>query len=302
MSEIRVVTEPAVICIARSVVDTTGLNSFREFVQEYRRDRLSPDGSLALHSGEVPYTEPVADLDLLPELAGRVCYYSFGEKMGRKQNDKYLENCAQHPAVFYHGKLTLFIGNISLRVGEELIRHHVGADKQYEGNPCKESMRYVEHSGVYVATPGDCATPESLAAFTADMQAAHDRYLSARDFMLEEDRGIHLRERLATLRKPHGLIEGGCYGESPRPDAISRSMARKRVNERASGRLSRQAACSLMLTMNLVSLAKLLKERCNLKELDVNHPADLEFQRLALRMLQVAREVAPNSMDVLLGK
>jgi thymidylate synthase (FAD) len=86
---------------------------------------------------------------LIPELAGRICYMSFGDKQGRKQNDKYLSNIIKvgHGSVLEHTVYSLLLTGISRSLTHELVRHRAGfAYSQL-------SQRYVDESEANFIVP-----------------------------------------------------------------------------------------------------------------------------------------------------
>lgn len=97
--------------------------------------------------------EWVTDTDvpaqLIPELAGRICYMSFGDRQGRKQNDKYLSNIigVGHGSVLEHSVYSLLLTGISRSLTHELVRHRAGfAYSQL-------SQRYVDESEANFIVP-----------------------------------------------------------------------------------------------------------------------------------------------------
>lgn len=84
-------------------------------------------------------------LDLLPEIAGRLCYRSFKPGLNpnvtkiRTDSKKYLENILKkkHGSVLEHGSITFLFKNISRVFTHELVRHRAGCAIS------QESLRYV---------------------------------------------------------------------------------------------------------------------------------------------------------------
>jgi thymidylate synthase (FAD) len=101
----------------------------------------------------------------IPELAGRVCYMSFGEKQGRKDNASYLSHIMEvgHGSVLEHAVFSLLLTGVSRSLTHELVRHRAGfAYSQL-------SQRYVDESEAQFVIPpavqGDAALEKSLKEF-----------------------------------------------------------------------------------------------------------------------------------------
>jgi thymidylate synthase (FAD) len=198
-------------------------------------------------------TRQITDNELLVELSGRLCYYSFGAKAGTPDNAGYIANTQlgqiPHKSLMYHPKMTFFLSGISRRLTHELIRHYVGADRDEEGSPSQESTRYVEHPGWFVVHPWVYHSEADTSFFQDSMLAAYNNYRAY----------IHQQEH--NYREMH-------EGKDPK------GLNRKRIYEAASSFLPHSAMTSLVWTTNPEALKKLFLER-------TNEYADLEFQRLA---------------------
>ncbi|MCB9893230.1 MAG: FAD-dependent thymidylate synthase [Planctomycetes bacterium] len=101
----------------------------------------------------------------IPELAGRVCYMSFGEKQGRKDNASYLGHIMQvgHGSVLEHAVFSLLLTGVSRSLTHELVRHRAGfAYSQL-------SQRYVDETEAQFVIPpavqGDAALEKLLKDF-----------------------------------------------------------------------------------------------------------------------------------------
>ena len=93
----------------------------------------------------------------IPELAGRICYMSFGGKQGRKDNASYLSNIigVGHGSVLEHAVFSLLLTGISRSLTHELVRHRAGfAYSQL-------SQRYVDETEAqFVVPPAVQGDPE----------------------------------------------------------------------------------------------------------------------------------------------
>ena len=89
--------------------------------------------------------EKYDDLDVLPEIAGRLCYRSFAPGLNpnvtkiRTDSKKYIENILKqgHGSVLEHESITFIFRNVSRVFTHELITHRPGCAKS------QESLRYV---------------------------------------------------------------------------------------------------------------------------------------------------------------
>jgi len=259
---ITLVDEPFVTCIGAMQLQPEGLVEMTEWVKSRIPEAGVRNGHDLWGTGRDIHDEDASDNELLVELAGRKCYNSFGDKAGQKDNHSYCANLIgkpgriPHASVFYHAKLSFFVANISRRVGLELIRHYVGADRDLEGSPSQESTRYTHHPGWFTVHPRH----HDVKLFADGMQISYDHYLQ----YIEQEFAAHLEE----------------YGKE------AKGMARKRIYEAAAQFLPNAAETSLVWTSNPVALAKMFKER-------TNEASDLEFQRLARKWEKVAHAKAP---------
>lgn len=101
----------------------------------------------------------------IPELAGRVCYMSFGEKQGRKDNKSYLGHILEvgHGSVLEHTVFSLMFTGVSRSLTHELIRHRAGFGYS------QLSQRYVDETDANFVLPpairGDAALEQILRDF-----------------------------------------------------------------------------------------------------------------------------------------
>jgi thymidylate synthase (FAD) len=128
----------------------------------------------------------------IPELAGRVCYMSFGEKQGRKDNASYLGHIMEvgHGSVLEHAVFSLLITGVSRSLTHELVSHRAGfAYSQL-------SQRYVDETEAQFVIPpavqGDAGLEKTLKEFC-------DASLKAYAELTEK-----LAEKYAT---PAGLVD-----------------------------------------------------------------------------------------------
>lgn len=268
--------EPTIAVLAEQRIDWFGAQEMAEWVRAHRPECLpeewdAPRGP-AYPEAEVeqqartlfPHKDDVSDNELLVELAGRKCYDSFGLKAGKKSNAEYIAHTQsgdiKHASIMYHAKMTFFIGGVSRRVSQEMMRNYVGSDRDQEGSPSQESSRFTHHAGRFVAHPRllEPGNEAELKHWKADVQDGYSHYVG------------YIERQFAAYEQEHGEP---CKG-----------MARKRVYESAIGRMPWDFETSYIWTTNPVAMAKFFRERCD-------DASDLEMQRFAKkwRALSVAR-------------
>ena len=118
-------------------------------VSRFIEDEMLPPGC-AYH------VEPASDAEILAELAGRICYMSFGK--GRKSTGEFLANITaqKHFSVMEHANWTFIITGVSRSLTHELVRHRHLSYSQL-------SQRYVDESEVTFVQPA--GIPDSGEAY-----------------------------------------------------------------------------------------------------------------------------------------
>jgi thymidylate synthase (FAD) len=151
----RVITQPCVYVVGRSQIDTPAVQQF-------------------LDDEETAWiTDTENGTELLSELAGRLCYMSFGERQGRKSNRDYLANIInlEHGSVLEHVVWNFVVTGVSRSFTHELIRHRAGwAYSQL-------SQRYVDESSADFVEPDIIASdPDLHALWLNSVRTAHEAY------------------------------------------------------------------------------------------------------------------------------
>lgn len=138
--------------------------------------------------------EPPPDGDLLVELAGRLCYMSYGK--GRKTNREFLANILahQHFSVLEHANWSLLITGVTRSLTHELVRHRHFSFSQL-------SQRYVDESGAAFIPPHGVdlreLPPETLDLMMAAAQSARLAYAAIAKAL--EEKAIEIEN--PTLRR-----------------------------------------------------------------------------------------------------
>lgn len=263
---VTLVFRPTIALLASMQIRPQGVHAMHQWLEKYRPDCV-PETNTGALMGLLPHNgEGCSSNELLVELAGRKCYNSFGTAAGRKTNKDYIEHTQQgeikHASILYHAKMSFFIAGVSRRVSHELIRNYVGADRNEEGSPSQESTRFTHHPGHFIVHPSDIELgADAIAKFGDDMDTNYGNYLA------------YIEERFDAIQKSTG--------------AEPKGLARKRVYEAASARLSHGCETSWIWTTNPGALAKLIHERENVA-------ADREIMRLATQWRELVMATEPN--------
>ena len=149
----RIVRAPCVYVVGRQVVDP---QTVAQFLNEH---------------GVAWSTDTEVGAEALCEMAGRVCYMSFGQ--GRKRNAEYLANLIemQHGSVLEHAVWSLLITGVSRSLTHELVRHRAGFGYS------QLSQRYVDESTADFVEPGCIAAdPELHQLWLESVQQSHAAY------------------------------------------------------------------------------------------------------------------------------
>ena len=112
-----------------------------------------------------------SNLEVLPEVMGRICYRSWEPGMNpnvtkvRQGNKKYLDNikAQKHGSVLEHVTFSFILANVSRVFTHELITHRVGTAKS------QESLRYVRLNNISAYYPIAFENNESSAAIFTDV-------------------------------------------------------------------------------------------------------------------------------------
>ena len=173
----NIVREPQVYLIARQTIDADAIDEFLK------------DHTLTWQ------TDTEVGAEALCELAGRLCYMSFGK--GRKTNQDYLANLisVQHGSVLEHAGWSFLFTGVSRSFTHELVRHRAGFGYS------QLSQRYVDESTCDFVEPACIADdPELHTIWEEAIRQSHQAYCQlvdglARKFAREPDRT--LRRKLA---------------------------------------------------------------------------------------------------------
>ena len=183
----RICYQPEVYLVAKSMLDGDVLSFLRDQRLEWRpTNRLTdPDGSSP------------TDSEQLTELAGRVCYMSFGKKAGSKTNRAYIDNLLgrkadgsfsegpAHGSVLEHATFSFLVIGAGRGFSHEQVRHRAGwAYSQLSTRYC-DFERAEEQEGTW--DPGFTIPPlGQLSSTTIELfEGSHRDALSKYRIILE---------------------------------------------------------------------------------------------------------------------
>ena len=173
---LRIIREPALYLVGRQTLDRESIDHF-----------------LADH-GVTWQTDTEVGGEALAEMAGRVCYMSYGK--GRKTNREFLGHIVDvgHGSVLEHAVWSFIITGVSRSFTHELIRHRHFSYSQL-------SQRYVDESESPFVEPDVIAGDPELHAVWSEAvnatRAAYDRLVAGLEKHFTEVPEKTLRRKLA---------------------------------------------------------------------------------------------------------
>ncbi len=236
----RVIREPEIYLVGRQMVDGSAV------------DRFLRDHETAWS------TETERGAETLAEMAGRVCYMSFGAKQGRKSNAEYMANIIDsgHGSVLEHAVWNFIITGVSRSFTHELIRHRAGWGYS------QLSQRYVDESTADFVEPDIIAEdPAAHKLWRDSIEASHRAYSA-------------LVDRLSQVVEER-------YPEQ------SRTSKRKMARQAARSVLPNATETKIFVTANARALRHFV-------ELRGSPAAEPEIRKVAVKILRIMQEEAPN--------
>src|SRR5262245_43493931 len=174
--DLKIVRDPSVFLIGRQTIDRAAI------------DRFLGDNELTWQ------TDTEVGAEQLAEIAGRVCYMSYGK--GRKTNREFLEHIVEvgHGSVLEHGVWSFLICGVSRSFTHELIRHRHFSYSQL-------SQRYVDESESDFVEPDVIASDPALHATWVEAvnatRVAYDRLVAGLEQRFTDVPEKTLRRKLA---------------------------------------------------------------------------------------------------------
>ena len=236
----RILHEPEVYVVGRQTIDNAEVQRFLQN-HETHWDTDSERGS-----------------ELIVELAGRVCYLSFGDKQFRKTNADYVGNLINqgHGSVLEHAVWDLLLTGVSRSLTHELVRHRAGVGVS------QLSQRYVDESTADFIEPAIIASDDDLhSVWLSAIENAHAAYQTL---------VAKLAERV----------------QSEHPD-LPRTQRLKMAREAARSVLPNATETKMLFSANARALRWIITLRGG-------EGAEPEIRRLAVKLARLMREEAPN--------
>ena len=235
--ELRVVREPTVYLVGRQFIDETTLQTF-------------------LDDHEVGWqTDTEVGGERLIEVAGRVCYMSFGSAQRRKSNADYIGHLIEvgHGSVLEHAVWNFIITGVSRSFTHELVRHRAGFGYS------QLSQRYVDESTADFVEP-DCIAedPELHAVWLETIRTCQEAY----------------RTLTSALMKKFA-------------DVPNRTLRRKLARQAGRSVLPNATETKIFVTANARALRHFIEMRGN-------EHAETEIRKVAIKMLKLLQQEAPN--------
>ncbi len=174
---LSIIREPKVFLVGRQVTDPGAIEGF-----------------LAVH--ELTWTtDTEVGAEALAEMAGRLCYLSYGK--GRRTNREFLDHLIEvgHGSVLEHAVWSFVITGVSRSLTHELVRHRAGwAYSQL-------SQRYVNESESPYVEPDVIADDPALHAIWTgavnEARSAYDRLVAGLERHYADEPDATLRRKLA---------------------------------------------------------------------------------------------------------
>ncbi len=236
----RIVSEPEIYVVGRQTLDNAEV---RRFLEDHETSWQ---------------TDSEIGSELIVELAGRVCYLSFGDKQFRKTNADYVGNLINqgHGSVLEHAVWDLLITGVSRSLTHELVRHRAGTGIS------QLSQRYVDESTAdFIEPPVIAGDPELHATWLRAIETAHQAYMDLVDGLARRVEAQH----------PH----------------LPRTQRRKMAREAARSVLPNATETKVLFSAN----ARALRWIATLRG---GEGAEPEIRRLAVKLTRVMQREAPN--------
>ncbi len=173
----NIIREPRVYLVGRQTLDAVEVERF------------------LADCGTAWATDTDVGAERLCEMAGRLCYMSFG--LGRKTNAEYLANIIEsaHGSVLEHAVWNFVIAGVSRSFTHELVRHRAGFGYS------QLSQRYVDERTADFVEPDCIATdPELHQVWLESIRQSHAAYCRLVDGLQQHFAGVPdatLRRKLA---------------------------------------------------------------------------------------------------------
>lgn len=233
----KIIRRPSVYLVGRQSLDEAA-------VARFLADHEVPDWS----------TDTAIPADVLPELAGRLCYMSFA-KPRPGGNSAYLAHIKEvgHGSVLEHTVFNFIIAGVSRSFTHELVRHRAGFGYS------QLSQRYVDES------VADFVEPDCIA----------------------EDGELHEVWRQAVEQAQEAYVKLVNGLQQKFASVEDKTLRRKLARQAARSVLPNATETKIFVTANARALRHFIELRCN-------EHAETEIRVVAALMLDLLRKEAPS--------
>ncbi len=233
----NIIRRPSVYLVGRQVLDD---DEVARFLEDHDFNDWSTDTDIPA--------------EVLPEVAGRLCYMSFS-KPRPGGNEAYLSHIKQvgHGSVLEHTVFNFIITGVSRSFTHELVRHRAGFGYS------QLSQRYVDESVADFIEPACIADdPKLHETWQAAVERAQEAYVK----LIEG-----LQDKFASVE--------------------DRTLRRKMARQAARSVLPNATETKIFVTANARSLRHFIELRCN-------EHAEVEIREVAAQILEILRQEAPS--------
>ena len=195
------------------------------------------------------------------EIAGRVCYMSFGEKQSPRRNGDYIHNLIRqgHESVLEHVSWTFLLAGVSRAFTHQLVRHRVGfAFSQL-------SQQYHEETSATFVEPAHLQeSPQALKAWRKALTISQESYKV-------------ILHSLAELEGKPGL-------------RLSKKEFKRAIRSAARSVLPNATETKIVVTANARALRHFFKIRGSI-------PGDIEMREVAAELFRLVQTDGPSLFD-----
>lgn len=223
------------------------IESFLSFLQEERTEWFR--------------SQRATEAEEIVEIAGRICYMSFGEKQSPRRNGEYLHNLIDqgHESVLEHVSWTFLLTGISRAFTHQLVRHRVGFSFS------QLSQQYHEETSATFVEPAHLQqSPEALQAWRRAVAVSQESY----------------RVILDSLSRREGASASG----------LSKKELKRTIRSAARSVLPNATETKIVVTANARALRHFFDVRGSI-------PGDIEMREVAAEVFKLVRAEAPSLFD-----
>jgi thymidylate synthase (FAD) len=216
---------------------------------------------LKAESTEWSRSPQATEAEEIAEIAGRICYMSFGDKQAPRRNGDYIHNLIRqgHESVLEHVSWTFLLTQISRAFTHQLVRHRVGfAFSQL-------SQQYHEETSATFVEPAHLQkSPQALKAWQKAVAVSQESYKVILD-------------SLAGLEGTQSL-------------ELSKKEFNRAIRSAARSVLPNATETKIVITANARALRHFFEIRGSI-------PGDIEMREVAAALFRLVRTEAPSLFD-----